>query len=1091
MKSTSMTGFQGSGDAQSPTVDSGKLVNTSIALQSLANTLNGLLSRRAERLKPSAATRQIIDRTAERGRRAVLQATGWLDDPSQPNGGQPEQLNTASSFDGFLVTWNQEVNADQRLASLARLGLELVETIATPAIQQLGGGVVDWVRPLNGGSNFDSLQQIAAIEGVASVDPNWQLTTESSAHAVNDTLFGNASMWGLYGENSLPSNPFGSNASLAWELGFTGSSKVVIGIIDTGFDPFQADLWGNVGRNPGEIPGNGIDDDGNGYIDDIFGWDFVNNDSSIYDSGQDQHGTHVAGTIGAVGNNKLGVAGVAHDVSLLSAKFLGPNGGFLSDAIKAIDYFTDLKLRHGLNIVATNNSWGGGGYTQALADAIARAAAANIVFVAAAGNSATSLPSYPASYPLDNVISVAALTSAGQLASFSNFGTPHVDIGAPGQGILSTLPGMSYATMSGTSMAAPHVTGAIALLAAAFPQASARDLRTAVLTTAVETPSLQGKVVTGGRLDVVAALDWLSQRITGEPLLRLPNVAIESVSKSAREGDAQDLVFTLSRNDLISDPLSVRLGFTGTATAGTDYTSTGQVIAFQPGQTTAQLVISPIDDELVETTESIVVSVLPGKGYRPASASSAGAVLLDNDLPTATISVSPERLLENEVLTTVVNTSPTNLRINRRIAAQTPPPPTPKPMVFTVALDQPAPWTIQLGLTLEGSATLQSDYTIDATTVTIPAGATQATINVLPINDGLIELDESITLKLKTSTQVRLGAQHQATGWLVNDDRPEVNISLATTSVLEDSENALSFGVSFSQAALHDINVLLNISGSATPGDDLLTDEGANPGSAVSLLMPAGTTFGYYTLYPVADSLVEDDETVTVQVMTSSDYTLGTAVAVTGTILEPVVADPNPPGQPVQTEPEQPASPNPTAPSAPATPDPVNPGVPGSDAPNPGLDGISPEPIPSSPSSARIRLRSTSPAVPTPINGSQPPTSPVVTPPPSLFRPPTSRIPWLSARGVEPMDAITGLAVANTFRTTDQPPTEPLQPLSLPALSSTPDITSNGFSLQQSRQSSPAWQAAVPTASSSDDLWGSPPNREDFLAIALASNALA
>jgi subtilisin family serine protease len=256
-----------------------------------------------------------------------------------------------------------------------------------------------------------------------------------------------------------------------------------------------------------------VDDDNNGYVDDVYGWDFDGNNNTVFDGTQDDHGTHVAGTIGAVGGNGIGVAGVNWNVKLLDAKFLGRRGGTTSNAIKAVDYFTALK-RRGLPLVATNNSWGGGGYSKALYDAIQRACDADLLFVAAAGNGGAdgvgdnidATPSYPASYSNPCIIAVAAITSTGGRASYSNYGATSVDIGAPGSSIYSTLPGPSgastYGSYSGTSMATPHVTGAAALYASLHPGATAQQIKSAILNSAVPTSSLSGRCVTGGRLNV-------------------------------------------------------------------------------------------------------------------------------------------------------------------------------------------------------------------------------------------------------------------------------------------------------------------------------------------------------------------------------------------------------------------------------------------------------------------------------------------------------------------------------------------------------------------------------------------------------------
>ena len=196
----------------------------------------------------------------------------------------------------------------------------------------------------------------------------------------------------------------------------------------------------------------------------------------------------------------------------MNAKFLGSTGGTTANAVKAVDYFTNLKNAQGLNIAATSNSWGGGGFSQALADAITRANTAGILFVAAAGNSTLDCnisACYPANYPQDNVISVASITSTGAISSFSNFGATTVDIGAPGSGIWSTVPVSSkgrvvasYASYSGTSMATPHVSGAVAMYKAANPLATAAQIKAAILNAATPTASLSGKTLTGGRLNV-------------------------------------------------------------------------------------------------------------------------------------------------------------------------------------------------------------------------------------------------------------------------------------------------------------------------------------------------------------------------------------------------------------------------------------------------------------------------------------------------------------------------------------------------------------------------------------------------------------
>ena len=359
---------------------------------------------------------------------------------------------------------------------------------------------------------------------VSFAEPNWIYTHQS---APDDPYYINGSLWGMYGDATSPANAFGSQAAEAWAAGHTGGgSTVYVGIIDEGIDFNHPDLANNIWSNSFDWP-DGADNDGNGYIDDVHGWDFFQNNNSIYDgtagdNQTDSHGTHVSGTIGATGNNAKGVAGVNWNVTLISGKFLGPNGGTTAAAVKAVDYFTDLKTRHSLNIVALNNSWGGGGYSQALHEAIIRAANADILFVAAAGNgniigqpiNNDTTASYPSNYnttvgtsnlagaAYDAVIAVTSLTSTGAKSSWANYGKTTVDLGAPGSGVYSTTPNGTYSSFSGTSMATPHVTGAAALYAAMNPGSSAAAIRTAILAKTTFTSSLSGITVTNGRLNI-------------------------------------------------------------------------------------------------------------------------------------------------------------------------------------------------------------------------------------------------------------------------------------------------------------------------------------------------------------------------------------------------------------------------------------------------------------------------------------------------------------------------------------------------------------------------------------------------------------
>lgn len=356
------------------------------------------------------------------------------------------------------------------------------------------------------------IERLSALPSVEFAEPNWI----AKLHArTPDPLYADGSMWGLYGDASpLRQNPFGSQAAEAAAAGSRCDPNLVVGMVDAGVMTMHEDLAANVWQNPAELA-NGLDDDGNGLIDDLNGYDFRNKKGAVFSGSEDNHGTHTSGTIGAVRLNGLGVAGVCDRVQIVAGKAFGGifGSGRTNDIIRAVDYLTDLKVDQGVNIVVTNNSWGGSEFSQATFDAYVRQTNAGILVVASAGNNgsnADSFPSYPAAFNLPNIISVAAITSTGALASYSNFGATSVDIGAPGSSVFSTTVGArsgstylsAYGSLDGTSMAAPHVTGAALLYKSQNPGATAADIKAAILAAAVPTPSLAGRTVTGGRLDV-------------------------------------------------------------------------------------------------------------------------------------------------------------------------------------------------------------------------------------------------------------------------------------------------------------------------------------------------------------------------------------------------------------------------------------------------------------------------------------------------------------------------------------------------------------------------------------------------------------
>jgi subtilisin family serine protease len=334
------------------------------------------------------------------------------------------------------------------------------------------------------------------------------------------------------------------SAPQAWDHA-TGSSSVVVAVIDGGVDITHPDLQANVWTNPGEVAGNGADDDGDGFADDVHGWNFVHNDNTVFDGeAGDDHGTHVAGIIGASGNNGVGVSGVNWQVSILPVKVLGPQGGSVSDIIKGYNYVRTLR-EHGVNVRVTNNSYGGTGFSQAAYDAISQLNQDGILFVAAAGNDSEddfAFPHYPADYDLPNVISVASTDAGDNLSSFSDFGARGVTMAAPGSNILSTIPpsmaaglglpaDTAYASFSGTSMASPYVAGAAALALSANPNLSLQNLRGVLAYTGDVLPSLQGKTTTGRRLNVASAV---ASALRGDTTPPAPASNLQATAQSGR-----------------------------------------------------------------------------------------------------------------------------------------------------------------------------------------------------------------------------------------------------------------------------------------------------------------------------------------------------------------------------------------------------------------------------------------------------------------------------------------------------------------------------------------------------------------------------
>ena len=401
--------------------------------------------------------------------------------------------------------------ADQQLNAVNKLlGHARHDAKATKFLGADGLTLVQTPKELTHGQLQAALRN---VPGFRSLEPDFAVTTAALA---NDEYF--SLEWGLHNTGQSGGKLDADiDAPEAWDI-TRGDGSVVVGVIDSGIDYTHPDLAGAIWTNPNE-KADGVDNDGNGYVDDLRGWDFFNNDNNPMDD--NGHGTHVAGTIAATADNGFGVAGVAK-AKVMALKFLGADGtGSTSAAIAAVNYATQMK-KAGVNIPLTNNSWGSGGGSTELYNAIKANADAGMLFVAAAGNGGAdhvgdnndTTPNYPANYNLDNIVSVAATDRLDNRGSFSNYGATTVDLAAPGVTIASLAPNGGYVYMDGTSMASPHVAGAAALAFSYNKAATAAQVKSALLGGVDPVASMSGRSVTGGRLNAHRTLQLLAPATT-------------------------------------------------------------------------------------------------------------------------------------------------------------------------------------------------------------------------------------------------------------------------------------------------------------------------------------------------------------------------------------------------------------------------------------------------------------------------------------------------------------------------------------------------------------------------------------------------
>jgi thermitase len=409
---------------------------------------------------------------------------------------------------GLFVGFRAGTAAGTESALLGRLRPDSVESITEDLVYLRPGPGVD-VAMVSSWLEHDPA--VRYVEADASVS--------TRAVTPNDPKFGQE--WGMGGS--------GINAPDAWSI-TTGDPGTVVAVIDSGIDWGSPDFLGRAWVNTAEANGQpGFDDDGDGYVDDVYGWNFRDGNNDLSD--QADHGTHIAGILAATGNDSYGVAGVNWQAKIMTLKFIGANGdGAISDAVRAIRYAVD----HGAKVI--NASWGGNQYSQALHDAITYASSRNVVFVTAAGNESVNndlVRSYPALDRLPNTLSVAAVDLLGNLAGFSNYGPSTVDIAAPGVGILSDLPRGRFETYSGTSMAVPFVAGVASLLVGLHPNWTAAQVVRQIVATARPSPGLSGRIASGGIVDAARALNGSSP--PGNPG---SNPTVGTLSQPIASGDA-------------------------------------------------------------------------------------------------------------------------------------------------------------------------------------------------------------------------------------------------------------------------------------------------------------------------------------------------------------------------------------------------------------------------------------------------------------------------------------------------------------------------------------------------------------------------
>jgi len=782
-----------------------------------------------------------------------MPAVGYFDFKDDQADRFPQRFYRAISQSGGPIVLGDDAFRDDRILVKPLLGVDL------SLLHRLLGTQVLQTFPAIGNLQIVQLPADGIVANLLTVFRQSGLVEyaepDVQVHALlepNDFRFGDGSLWNLHNIGQVGGKADADiDAPEGWDVQ-NAADDVVVAVIDTGVRYTHEDLAANMWVNSGETVGNNLDDDGNGYVDDVHGINAINNSGDPNDD--HGHGTHISGIVGAVGNNNVGLVGVAWKVKIMGCKFLDPTGnGFISDAIKCIDYARG----HGANII--NTSWGSTTFNSAaLRDAFDSARQAGIIVTAAAGNAADNSdvnPLYPASYDLDNIVAVAATTRNDELASFSNYGATNVDLAAPGSPIFSCWNGSDsdYRYFDGTSMAAPQVAGVCALVRAKYPGETYSQIINRVLGNTDPLPGLAGKCATGGRLNLQKALGTAPPPPT-------PTVTVAATDSAAAEAGADTGAFTISRTGSTASALTVNYTLGGTAVNGTDYQSLSGSATIPASVSSATVVVTPIDDAGLEGAETVALTVSADTAYTVGSPGNAAVTIADNDQPPPP-----------ETAVSVIVTDDAAAEAGNDTGT------------FTISRTGGNASALTVNYSLSGTASSGTDYETLPGTVTIPEGSPSATVTVIPVDDTAVEENEAVVLTLTPDARYEIGSPNSATVTIADNDqppppdKPTVTVAATDGAATEAGTDTGTFTVTRSGDLASSLTVHFSLGGSAANGIDYQS-------LTTSVAFPSGTASAIMTVTPIDDIDSEGNETVALTLSPDAAYTVGSPNGATVTI---------------------------------------------------------------------------------------------------------------------------------------------------------------------------------------------------------------